>query len=153
MAGEISWKRRTAATSIGWGKDERGSKLNCHTTCTAIVCSLKCVCVWVPQCVCEWVLLCVCEGVYYIWLCIFALCLTLLSSAKNFVIYMGFWVSLSPSPSLFRTRAKFMTPHTEFCIFALGKLISLAIFALCGRRSGVGRKNNQWIFIQARLVN
>lgn len=54
--------------------------------------------------------------------------------------FLGFSIpslppSLSLSPALFRTRAKFMTPHTKFCIFALSKLISLAIFALCGRRS------------------
>lgn len=133
MAGEISWKRRTAATSIGWGKDERGSKLNCHTTCTAIVWSLKCVCEWVLLCVWVSASVCVRGCVLYMVVYIYTVFDFTLVSEK-FCYLHGFLGFSIPSPSLFRTRAKFMTPHTEFCIFALGKLISLAIFALCGRR-------------------
>lgn len=104
------------------------------------LCVRECVCVSVSVCSaseCVWEM-CTIYG------CVYLHCAWLYSRQRKILLFT--WVfgflyplssspSLSLSPALFRTRAKFMTPHTEFCIFALGKLISLAIFALCGRRS------------------
>lgn len=96
MAGEISWKRRTAETSIGWGKDERGSKLNCHTTCTAIVCAWVClwVCVSASECVWE---MCTIYG------CVYLHCAWLYSRQRKILLFtwvFGFLYPLSSSLSL-----------------------------------------------------